>query len=536
MERKILFLCVILVGLLVLAAEQLVNASSLGGAEVRGMVIDETGAVAGARVRIRATENLVLSEEDGRFVLSGLEEGTEIEITAWADGHYTAAELVTPPADGVTLILRPYHTQDHASYVWVDPLAGDSACAACHPSIISQWSANAHGQAVDNGRFFSLYNGTNVSGEIKIGPGFANDFPGEAGNCAACHAPGAAVDAPLSTDMNAVRDQVTAGIHCDFCHKVGGVDLDEQSGSVFDNRPGVQSLRMLRPPQGDDIFFGPFDDVHDPDTYLPLTSESAYCAACHQFSFHGTPVYESYNEWLASPYAAIDVTCQDCHMPPTGESFFAPPEVGGVERRPPTIPSHLQPGAGRNELGDYSGLSMIFEQQGQRLWVQVRVHNFGAGHHYPTDYPGRQLLLTVEAVDALGRPLVLESGPHIPAWGGDLAGRTGTGYAKILADTQTGEAPVVSYWKPTRIVSDNRIPALSSATSTYAFILPSGTGEVEVTADLVYRFQFAGLMAQKEWDKPDILSRSLSRGVSYTPEWVVFTPFVGAVREPPRRQ
>ena len=526
MERKTFLLCFFLEIMVVAgAAGRLANAAA-AEAEVRGIVVDAAGSVAGAHVRVRATENVVLSGGDGRFTLSGLEEGAEIEVAAWADGYYIASELVTPPADGLTLTLRPYHTRDYAVYAWADPQEGDSACGNCHPSIISQWSANAHGQAVDNGRFFSLYNGTTVSGETMTGPGFANDFPGEAGNCAACHAPGAAVDAPLSTDMNAVRGQATAGIHCDFCHKVGGVDLDEQSGSVFDDKPGVLSLQMLRPPEGDDIFFGPFDDVHDPDTYLPLISESAYCAACHQFSFHSTPVYESYNEWLASPYAAIGVTCQDCHMPPTGESYFALAEVGSMARDPDSIPSHLQIGAGRDEFGDYAGLSLITTQQGQRLLVTVNVHNLGAGHHYPTDYPGRHLLLTVDAVDEAGRPLALERGPQIPEWGGDLAGHTGTAYAKILADAQTGLAPVVSYWKPTTIVSDNRIPALSMARTTYAFTLPSGSGEIEVTADLIYRFQFAALMAQKEWDRPDIISTTLSRSVFYAPEWVVFMPVV----------
>ena len=49
------------------------------------------------------------------------------------------------------------------------------------------------------------------------------------------------------------------------------------------------------------MFFGPYPDIHDPDTYAPDMSESAFCAPCHQFSFWGTPIYTSYDEWLREP-------------------------------------------------------------------------------------------------------------------------------------------------------------------------------------------------------------------------------------------
>ena len=72
--------------------------------------------------------------------------------------------------------------------------------------------------------------------------------------------------------------------------------------------PGTLSQRVLRPPEGDNIFFGPYDDVHDPDTFLPLISESRFCAPCHQFSFWGTPIYASFDEWAETSYAAAGTT------------------------------------------------------------------------------------------------------------------------------------------------------------------------------------------------------------------------------------
>ena len=357
-----------------------------------------------------------------------------------------------------------------------------------------------------NPRFYSLYNGTDLAGNTAVAPGYVQDFPGTAGNCADCHAPGAGLDRYLGVDMNDVRGQVTAGIHCDYCHKIGGLYLDPGTASVYPNAPGARSQRLLRPPPGDDIFFGPYDDVHDPDTYLPVISESQFCAPCHQFSFWGTPIYESYAEWQASAYAAAGVTCQDCHMPPTGETFFALPEVGGVAHAPEDIPSHLQRGALDEELlADTVTMTLAAEQAGQTLRVVVGLTNSGAGHDVPTDHPGRQLLLEVRAEDGAGRPLTLLAGPRLPAWSGEQAGQPGEAYAKVLADVVTGAAPVVSYWKPSRIVSDNRIAAGETARTAYTFLLPPGAAQVQVTAELRFRRLFAETAVAKGWNTADIM-------------------------------
>jgi hypothetical protein len=396
--------------------------------------------------------------------------------------------------------------------------------------IVPQWAENAHGRAVANRRFFSLYNGTDVDG-VPTEPGYLNDFPGTAGNCGNCHAPGAAVDGYLTTNMNEVRGVITAGIHCDFCHKVGGVYLDPATKNVYDNVPGVRSQRVLRPPPGDDIFFGPYDDIHDPDTYLPLISESQFCAPCHHFSFWGTPIYESYGEWLASPYAAERVTCQDCHMPPTGDEFFALPEVGGLPHPPETIPSHLQLGATSTTLlQETVAMTVTARPVGGLLQVTVVLSNTGAGHHVPTDFPGRHLLLLVCAADGGGRPLTLRDGPEVPGWVGTEAGHPGTAYARLLQDVGSGQWPVVSYWKPSRILADNRIAARSAAQSTYLFELPAGSEAVQVEARLLFRRLFQPLAAEKGWQVPAIVMEERSLTVPRQLETELYLPLIGSGR------
>ena len=482
-------------------------------AAVSGIVVNADGPVAGATVRVRGTDNVTFTTTEGEFTLTSLVEGLEVEMTAWAKGYYIASTHVTPPADNVVFALRPYHTVDYPDYEWVSPLPEEStdACGNCHPMIVSQWQENAHGGAVSNPRFFSFYNGTDVSGTVEDGSGYLDDFPGTAGNCANCHAPGSGLDGYLTTNMSEVRGEVTAGIHCDFCHKIGGVYLNPATQSVYPNVPGTLSLRMLRPPEGDNIFFGPFDDIHDPDTFVPVISESAFCAPCHQFSFWGTPIYESYNEWLASPYADQGITCQNCHMPPTGDGFFALPEKGGLEHSPEQIPSHLQLGAMSVELlQDTVTMDLSAQPQAGNIKATVKITNAKAGHHVPTDHPGRHLILVVQATDSQGKPLQILDGPTIPEWGGAEAGLPGKAFAKVLRDVMSGDFPVVSYWKQALILSDNRIPALGTDVSNYTYALPADRGEVEIKATLIFRRLFQLMAEAKGWAVPDVLMEQVS--------------------------
>lgn len=475
-----------------------------------GRVLDGHEPVAGALVRVRAGEAQTYSDEGGHFILTTPLED-ELELTAWAPGYYIASAIVSPPAEDVHLELRDHHDVDHSEYAWIDPTADSSedACGNCHPMILPQWRGNAHGEAVHNARFYSFYNATDTAGNPIDAPGYLKDFPGTAGNCAACHAPGAALDAPFNNNMNALRGQTTAGIHCDFCHKVGGVFLDPATNQTYDNTPGVLAMLSLRPPPEEQIFIGPYPDIHDPDTYNPLFSESDFCAPCHQFTFWGTEIYNSYGEWRASQYAADGVTCQDCHMPPSGEAIFALKEQGGLEHPPETIPSHFQLGI-TDEAFMQETLQMVVshQQQGDRIALQVTLTNATAGHHVPSDHPGRHMILLVRAVGADGEAIPIEGGPRLPDWVGDLAGEAGVVYAKVLEDALTGEYPVVDYWNPTLIHSDNRIPANESRAAT--FFLRTHHKEVTVHVQVLFRRLFQPIAELYAWELSETLMAETS--------------------------
>jgi len=529
---------------------------------VDGVVLDERGPVPGAVVRVQATENSTITDEDGRFTLSGLTPGESVTVSAWKHLYYCAkVEGVVPPASDVALSLILYQTNDNPDYEWILP-TGEDSCASCKSGVTQIWLGNAHAGAANNQRFLTMYNGTDIFGNQSpptrygtsrdygtfplrpdpskpyYGPGYKLDFPETAGNCAACHTPGAAVDTPYGIDPNSVADVNTFGVHCDFCHKVADVSLDPTTKMPYANMPGVLSMDVRRPfPEDPDryqLFFGTFDDdnVPEEDTYLPLILESQFCAPCHFGVFWDTVIYNSYGEWLDSPYSDLTFegakTCQECHMPAPsildGEIMTnVAPGTGGVERDPLDIHPHLQLGVKDVEFMQTAvTMEAEAEYSDGQVVVTVTITNDKAGHHIPTDSPLRQMILLVKVTDPEGNPLLQVDGPTVPDWGGVetsevsqtsevfegyYAGQPGTAYAKILQEMWTEVTPTGAYWNPTRILSDNRIPAFGSDTTVYTFQTSEvyKTSEVSVEVKLLFRRAFIELIDQKGWDAPDIL-------------------------------
>ena len=217
-------------------------------------------------------------------------------------------------------------------------------------------------------------------------------------------------------------------------------------------------------------------------------------------------------------------------MPPNGDTYYARPEVGGLPHPPEIIPSHLQLGAQDPVLlTDTARLSLTVGTSPSRLGVTVTLTNTGAGHHLPTDYPGRHLLLLVTAAGPLGEDLILVAGPTVPFWGGDDAGEPGRGYAKLLQDVNSGDWPVVSYWNPTQILADTRLPAFAADTSSYTFLPPPAGGEVTLTVRLIFRHLFQPLASEKGWTPTDFTLAEETLVLDFPPGTRFFLP---AIRGP----
>ncbi len=538
--------------------------------EVHGVVTADGRPVAGAVVRIKTTDFQAITDRYGRFSLDGFPDATTAHVTAWLDGYYIGGAVAWPWTGGLAISLQHYASDDNPDYAWILPLIEergalmnfmtsgglsiaawlslnraflplasrlDLGCANCHGGIIvEQWVGSAHARGTSNSRFMTMYNGTDVDGNESpltrysshrdygrfplrpdpdvpyFGPGFKLDFPDQAGTCAVCHAPTAALASTNGrVDVNGVTGVDALGVHCDFCHKVVDVRLNPLTGLPYENMPGVTSMELHRPSGDTQLFFGPYDDVDvGPDTYSALQNQSRFCAACHNASFWGTPIYESFAEWRDSPYPAEGKSCQGCHMKPDGSTTNFAPGRGGVERDPESIFTHSYPGASDVDLlRDTAVLELNAWVEGGMVVVEVSVTNENGGHHIPTDQPMRNIFLVVSASDRFGRALTLATGPTIPDWGGlgdepdDFGGRPGRGYAKVLEELWTEVSPTAAYWNPTDIASDTRIAARETDRSRYEFA--ANGGPVTIEATLIFRRAFKELAEHKGWDDPDIV-------------------------------
>jgi mono/diheme cytochrome c family protein len=537
-------------------------------ATVSGIVLDNGEPVPGAVVRVQATEHKAVSGPDGLFELTVPKSRSgPLKITAWAKGYFIGGPVeALSGLNNVTVTIHRHSDADNAEYSWLPSLrsAGqgeNQGCAECHfrgkngpgPSLpVDEWLEDAHSRSAVNPRFLSLYLGTDLSGRRSpptrytnirdygtfplpppagatyFGPGYKLDYPDHAGNCSACHLPAAAVNAPYDTDPSAVKGVGAEGVGCDFCHKIWDVRLDPVTGLPFENRPGVLSYEFRRPFEGHQFFAGPLDDVAPgEDTYSELQKKSQICAPCHFGVFWDTVVYDSFGEWLRSPYsdAGTGKTCQDCHMPSSGAKSFALPEKGGLERDPGTVVSHRMPGARDRTLLENAvtmTLEAVRDQEGIR--IKTMIVNDLSGHHVPTDSPIRHVILVVRAFDEDGSELKLATGPVLPVWcgtgdpaNGDYAGLPGKVFVKLLEEAWTGTFPTAAYWNPTRIVMDTRLAAFEKDVEEFVFAAPGG-GKARVEAALLYRRAFKALMDRKGWNEPDIVMESVVRTISQAPQ------------------
>jgi hypothetical protein len=520
--------------------------------EAAGLVKNEAGVpLENAIVRLQGTDHFAITDAGGKFLLAGLPKGQRVRLTAYSPGYFINEADVIAGQDGAAIILTAHASSDNTAYEFLPSgtLSTDggenSGCAKCHAATgvekaagitlpFDQWQIDAHALSAANPRFLSMYSGTDLDGrrsppttyfdtkdygpiplapktdENYFGPGFKLDFPKSSGNCSSCHAPLAAVGSPYDTDPNKIAGVGLEGSNCDFCHKVWDVKLMPGRNMPAENTPGLLSIEFRRPSGEHQLFIGPYDDVAPgEDTYSALQKKSDFCAACHTGSFWDVKIYNSYGEWLASPYAdPADPhfkTCQDCHMPPNGVDHFAQIEKGGLVRDPATIFSHKMLGA--SDIGlltNTAKLDAAAKREADLIKVDISVFNENGGHDIPTDSPLRQILLSVQATDAEGRPLRLASGPTLPEWTGELADTPGLYFAKILEELWTEVSPSGAYWMQTRLLEDTRLKALETRKAQFSFEVPEGS-QATIKVSLIYRRAFARLMEQKGWNTPDIL-------------------------------
>lgn len=459
---------------------------------VSGRVLSARGPLAGARVRIQGQGEFVGTDAEGRFTLCQVPRAGDV-VTAAKHGYLIAGlPAGTRPLE---LRLTSLPDTDCERYRWVAPQpkadhAG--ACGNCHPSIYEEWRQTAHARSATNRRLRNLLDGSDWQGNAGHGWSLAGEYPDGLSVCWSCHAP--SLDETTGDfDLRHVSDVAAAGVHCDFCHKIRATNL-----AAVGLTHGRFGYDLLRPARGQ-IFFGPLDDVdRGEDSYSPLQKESRFCAACHEGTLFGVPVYTTWSEWLASPAARAGGQCQSCHMAPSGMTNLAP-SSGGLERDPATLAGHsFLPGGRQAMLGRAVTVSVDHARNEDAVSLKVGLATRHIGHKLPTGFIDRHLILVIEPFDDQGRPVEALAGRRLPAAAGDLAGKSGQLFAKLLTDAD-GNSPA-PFWRAGVSLTDTRL--LPDKSDSFRFRLPPATAAVRVR--LLYRRFWHSVAKSKQWPDDEV--------------------------------
>ena len=324
-------------------------------------------------------------------------------------------------------------------------------CGECHVQIYNRWKNSLHAFSVQDPIFDSAY-----TKAYRASGGKAKYL------CLRCHAPTTYKTEDYDLNLAISREGVT----CDFCHTVKSIDLSSKGFpyklEVGDIKRGPLHLKKGEP------------QVHQAE-YSKLHLESSFCAGCHEYTNDsGVPILSTYSEWLASPYAAKGIQCQNCHMPVTLEGSSGTKDRPSGKRR---INEHnLAGGHSVEQLRKAVKLEIEkIKRDGKLLDVVVKVTNVGSGHMVPTGLPTRKLVLKVEVKTADGKTIAQASKV----------------YQKILTD---GNGRVITedslIWYSKKVVYDNRlIPLLGGRSEEFSFNLPRKRGSYYITTSISYLYE-----------------------------------------------
>jgi hypothetical protein len=416
---------------------------------IQGQVFDGADPVAGASVRLKGQPSSVLTDASGRFQISLTNHSETERLTVCQDGFFIAGAPVSSAP--LTFNLQRLPEKDYEDYEWVEPTPDSRRqhnCGNCHDEIYREWSASGHARSAGNRRFLNLLDGTDWHGRSHVGWSLRDDHPDGVGVCNTCHAP----TASFETDLRNLKGVARSGVHCDFCHKIADAST-EHVGFTH----GRYGYRLLRPAQGQ-LFFGPLDDVdRGEDAFSPLYQESRYCAACHEGTVFGVPVYSTYSEWLTSPARKEGKQCQTCHMAPSGKMTNFAPGKGGIDRDPMTLANHrFFAGSQEEMLQGCLQVQARITPRNHIMEAAIEIRADQIGHRLPTGFVDRNLLLVVEPLGKEGREVPIQQGPTLPAQSGqEWAGLPGKLYAKRLKDF-AGHSPV-PFWRARPEVEDSRL-------------------------------------------------------------------------------
>lgn len=288
-------------------------------------------------------------------------------------------------------------------------------CSTCHAQYYDEWKGSMHRYSTSDPIWMLASNAlqTSTQGRLK-------DW------CFQCHAPLAWVTAKAKTghfQFSDLEPFVREGITCDFCHVLRPPYLTTDQRIQYNLAPGNRKYGTLT---------DPVPTVHE-HGYDSQYDRSTVCRMCHDLVMNNVPVEITYTEWQDSPWGAMSVECQSCHMR-TYTSRAAPGApirnnlhrhtFAGVDVAITDFPNRAEQLAEIDSLlKNAAALTLTAPSTasvGDTVAVEVSVFNDKTGHNLPTSvFFNRQMWLEVTVWN--GADTIFRTG-HLDA-NGDLMDR-----------------------------------------------------------------------------------------------------------------
>ncbi|RMG67006.1 MAG: hypothetical protein D6715_05650 [Calditrichaeota bacterium] len=362
-------------------------------------------------------------------------------------------------------------------------------CKPCHPTHYQEWQSSMHAYAFVDPVFFRL----NDIGQQRSSNQL-DQF------CVKCHSPFATFlqEAPPGFDPANLSDLAARGVQCDVCHTI----------KSFQAGKSVETFHL------DGVRRGPLSDpkanaFHESAFDQRYTS-TEICTPCHNvIAPNGLMVESTAEEWNQSPYLAMGLECQGCHMPTySGEAAVGGPMRDNLHRHTfvgvdyPLVdfPGKEQTIQAVRELLQKS-LKMTVEapataNRSDSLTIQVTLLNDQTGHDIPSGTIfERQMWVEITVTDQATGQVVYQSGLLDP--NGDLLNHHSEYVANgsLPEDSTlalfhgtpfTAGSETLFFWEADA-VEKKTIPPFDSRTVTYRIAPPLPQGPLTVNVRLRFR-------------------------------------------------
>lgn len=272
-------------------------------------------------------------------------------------------------------------------------------CIACHPTYYVEWSGSMHAYTVED----PVWLMGNDDMQVQTG-GALDQF------CIQCHSPLAFVASTIPAepigDISTLPAIVREGIQCDFCHIISAPSPTTVDVIEYELQPGSTKFGTMT---------NPVETSAHKSEFKAFYGKSAYCQGCHDIIINGVPTEITFTEWQNSPYSAMTLDCQDCHMPTyTGFAAVGGPlrenlhrhDFIGVDVAFTDFPNKAEQKAAIAELLRNSAslsVEVVDPSLSDSVAVRVTVTNDRTGHNLPTAvFFNRQMWIEIAVSDQTG--------------------------------------------------------------------------------------------------------------------------------------